>query len=63
MDYAITSSIFTLVVFVVFIGIVLWAYSSRSKARFEEAANLVFDDEKKQTPTATKIKQESSAHE
>ena len=45
MDYAITGTIFTLVVFVFFIGIVLWAYSKKSKVRFDEAQNLIFDDE------------------
>jgi cytochrome c oxidase cbb3-type subunit 4 len=48
MDYAITGTIFTLVVFVFFIGIVLWAYSKKSKVRFDEAQNLIFDDEPQQ---------------
>lgn len=38
-------SIMTAVSFLTFVGIVLWAWSSRRKAAFEEAANLVFDDE------------------
>ncbi len=38
-------SIWTLILFISFIGIVFWAYSSRRKNDFEEAANLVFDDE------------------
>ncbi|WP_028025557.1 CcoQ/FixQ family Cbb3-type cytochrome c oxidase assembly chaperone [Enterovibrio calviensis] len=42
-------SIWTLVIFVSFIGIVLWAYSSRRKTEFEDAANLVFADEDKGT--------------
>ena len=58
MDNGITGSIFTLVVFVSFIGVVLWAYSKKSKASFDEAANLVFDDEKK-----TNLKQESTAND
>ena len=45
MDYGLIGSIFTIVVFVCFIGIVLWAFSKKSKAGFDEAANLVFDDE------------------
>lgn len=40
-------SIWTVVIFVGFIAIVVWAYSSRQKARFDEAANLVFADEEK----------------
>ncbi|WP_407333105.1 cbb3-type cytochrome oxidase subunit 3 [Enterovibrio sp. 27052020O] len=40
-------SIWTLVIFVCFIVITLWAYSSRRKTEFDEAANLVFADEEK----------------
>lgn len=35
----------TLVSFLVFVGIVLWAYSGRNKHNFEEAANLPFQEE------------------
>jgi cytochrome c oxidase cbb3-type subunit 4 len=38
-------SIMTAVSFLTFVGIVLWAWSSRRKAAFDEAANLVFDEE------------------
>lgn len=48
MDQGIIGSIFTVVVFVSFIGVVWWAFSKRNKDRFDEAANLVFDDEEKQ---------------
>lgn len=41
-------SIWTLVLFISFIGIFLWAYSSRRKTDFEQAANLVFDQDEKQ---------------
>ena len=34
----------TVVSFIVFAGIVYWAYSSRQRARFTEAANLPFLD-------------------
>ncbi|WP_158770045.1 MULTISPECIES: cbb3-type cytochrome c oxidase subunit 3 [unclassified Paraglaciecola] len=59
MDYAITGTIFTLVVFIVFIGIVIWAYSKKSKKGFDEAANLIFADEDKDK----KEKRESGTHE
>jgi len=39
-------SIWTVVVFIVFIGIVLWSYSGRRKKDFDEAARLVLDDDK-----------------
>ena len=37
----------TLVVFIAFIGVVLWAYNSKRKKGFDEAANLPFADEPK----------------
>ncbi len=46
MDQGTVGTIFTLVVFVCFIGVVLWAYSSRNKKKYDEAANLPFADEK-----------------
>ncbi len=42
-------SIWTVVLFVSFFGIVWWAYGKKRKTRFEEDANLVFADE---TPSA-----------
>ncbi|AMG31831.1 CcoQ/FixQ family Cbb3-type cytochrome c oxidase assembly chaperone [Grimontia hollisae] len=40
-------ALWTLMIFICFIVIVLWAYSSRRKKEFDEAANLVFADEEK----------------
>ena len=37
----------TLLVLIAFVSVTLWAYSGRNKARFDEAANLPFADEKK----------------
>ncbi len=42
MDINLLRSIVTVVAFVVFIGIVIWAWSSRNRARFDEAARLPF---------------------
>jgi cytochrome c oxidase cbb3-type subunit IV len=36
--------VITTLSFVVFAGIVIWAYSGRQRARFDEAANLPFAD-------------------
>ncbi|TDF42331.1 cbb3-type cytochrome c oxidase subunit 3 [Alteromonadaceae bacterium M269] len=58
MDSATSGTIYTLIVFISFIGVVLWAFSKRSKESFDEAANLVFDDEKQ-----ANLKQESSTNE
>lgn len=38
-------SIWTAVLFVIFIGIVVWAWSRRQKERFDEAANIPFKGE------------------
>jgi cytochrome c oxidase cbb3-type subunit 4 len=45
MDINDLRSIATAVAFTVFIAIVLWAYSDRSKAAFDQAARLPFDEE------------------
>jgi cytochrome c oxidase cbb3-type subunit 4 len=37
--------IWTLLAFGIFVGIVIWAYSSRQKDRFDEAAKLPLDDD------------------
>jgi cytochrome c oxidase cbb3-type subunit 4 len=42
-------SIWTVLALVIFIGIVLWAYSSKRKARFDEAARLPLDDDDEHT--------------
>ncbi len=48
MDLNDLRSLFTVVVVVMFIAIVFWAYSSKQKASFDEAAQLALDDD---TPT------------
>jgi cytochrome c oxidase cbb3-type subunit 4 len=35
---------------VAFLAVFLWAYSSKNKARFDEAANLPFADDQEQQP-------------
>ena len=45
MDINLLRSIITVVSFVLFIAIVVWAYSDRSKAAFDQAARLPFDEE------------------
>jgi cytochrome c oxidase cbb3-type subunit 4 len=45
MDINLVRSIMTAVMFAVFMGIVLWAWSSRRKSDFEEAARLPLDDD------------------
>ena len=45
MDAGTWRSLFTLFMFLAFIGIILWAYSSRRKKDFDEAASLLLEDE------------------
>jgi len=45
MDLNDLRSIVTLVSLLTFLGIVAWAWSKRNKDRFEEAAQLPFQDE------------------
>ena len=42
MDIVTVRSIFTVLVFVTFIGIWIWAWSGKRKQAFDEAANLPF---------------------
>ncbi|RTL48469.1 MAG: cbb3-type cytochrome oxidase subunit 3 [Rhodocyclaceae bacterium] len=48
MDINDLRSIFTVVTFIVFVGIIWWAYSSHRKQAFDEAAMLPFDDDEPQ---------------
>ncbi|MGC9402220.1 cbb3-type cytochrome oxidase subunit 3 [Vibrio genomosp. F10] len=50
MDIGTIHSIWTVVLFSSFIGIVWWAYGKNRKARFDEDANLVFADEQNTEP-------------
>jgi cytochrome c oxidase cbb3-type subunit 4 len=45
MDFTLIQSLWSIVILVTFIGIVLWAYSSKRKSAFDEAARLPFDDD------------------
>lgn len=45
MDINDLRSIFTTVSFLIFVGIVVWAWSKRNRADFEEAARLPFEDD------------------
>ena len=50
-DYGTYRGILTLVILVLFIVIVVWAYSKRSKTRFKDAANAIFEDESEHNKT------------
>jgi cytochrome c oxidase cbb3-type subunit 4 len=46
----------TLVLLLIFVGIVVWAYSKRRKSAFDEAANLPFAEDPKHQATMEKEK-------
>jgi cytochrome c oxidase cbb3-type subunit 4 len=45
MDIGLLRSVVTVLSLCVFVGIVVWAYSARNRAQFEEAAKLPFADD------------------
>ena len=45
MDAGMLRGLFTLLMFLAFIGICVWAWSSRRKDDFDEAANLPLEDD------------------
>ncbi len=52
MDINDLRSLFTVLAFIAFIGIVWWAYSDRRKATYDEAAMLPLDDDSPFVPSA-----------
>lgn len=45
MDYGTWRGVFSLIILAIFIAIVCWAFSRRTKKQFDEAANSIFEDE------------------
>ena len=45
MDDSLIQSVWTLVVLVLFVGIVIWAWSGKRKQEFDEAANIPFHED------------------
>lgn len=44
-DISLIQSIWTVVVMVLFVGIVLWAYSGKRRADFEKMGNIPFEED------------------
>jgi cytochrome c oxidase cbb3-type subunit 4 len=63
MDIDIARTAITVISFVAFLGICVWAYSGRQKSRFDEAANLPFadDDIQQRTLAAERTANDSSS--
>ncbi|WP_026052683.1 CcoQ/FixQ family Cbb3-type cytochrome c oxidase assembly chaperone [Gayadomonas joobiniege] len=45
MDYGTYRGIYTIIMLLVFAGIIWWAYSKHSKKRFDKAANSIFEED------------------
>ena len=45
MTFTLFQSLWTIVVMVIFLGIVGWAFSSKRKSAFDEAARVPFEEE------------------
>ncbi len=54
MDSSMIQSIWTVVVLVLFVGIVIWAWSSKRKQDFDEAANIPFNEDEVPTEKTSK---------
>ncbi|MCF8197229.1 MAG: CcoQ/FixQ family Cbb3-type cytochrome c oxidase assembly chaperone [Sulfuritalea sp.] len=55
MDINDLRSLFTVLAFIAFIGIVWWAYSDRRKATYEQAAMLPLDDDSEFVPSEPQV--------
>lgn len=51
LDFGSLHSAWTVLLVIVFIGIVAWAYGRKRKADFDEAANLPLNDDAPQEPS------------
>ena len=49
MDTSIFQSVWTVVAFVFFVGVVFWAWSGKRKKNFDKAARMALDDDKEVT--------------
>ena len=53
MDFTFIQSVWTIVVMVVFIGIVIWAWSGKRKQQFDDAANIPFNEDRQPNTDST----------
>ncbi len=58
MDLAMFHSIWTVVVLVIFLGIVAWAWSGNRKKAFDEAAQLAVEDDGPPSSSSAKENQD-----
>ncbi len=54
---------YTIIMLIVFIGIVAWAWSAKRKRGFRDAANLPFADEQQDRASGNDAPEKESRHE
>ena len=45
MDFGTFNGLYTLFLIIIFVGLILWAYSKKQKKSFEEMGNSILDDD------------------
>ena len=63
MDVISFHSYYTLLMLIVFIGIIFWAWSKKRNKFFSEAANLPFADDEISAKSALKLQEKEKSHE
>ena len=58
MDYATFNGLYTLFLIIIFVALILWAYSKKRKTSFDKIANSIFDEPQ----DSTKYASENSEH-
>ncbi len=56
MDSGLIGSILTVIFFLVFVGIVWWAYHKDNRAKYDEAARLPFEEDEPTAPAHSEEK-------
>lgn len=44
MDFATFNGLYTLFLIIIFVALILWAYSKKQKKQFDDIANSIFDE-------------------
>jgi cytochrome c oxidase cbb3-type subunit 4 len=58
MDFGTFNGLYTLFLIIIFVGLILWAYSKKQKQSFEKIANSILEDDL----DSTKYESTSSEH-
>jgi cytochrome c oxidase cbb3-type subunit 4 len=59
MDYSLIQSVWTVVALVLFVGIVIWAWSGKREQRFSDAARIPFNED---APTSLDNTSKENSH-